>query len=165
MPILRTGDSEYDKELKKWDTPKSQGGYGPDGFEPFPKMLYKAFRREDKGGKVMCGDMDAVYASDPQRQVLAEAFNKQCQRTVRSQGEYEQAKNDGWCDSPADALAYHEKLQQDIAQAAAEAAYSVQRMSDKAQREYREADQASEHPTADVPAPKKAPKSTRVAVA
>jgi hypothetical protein len=149
MPIVRTGESAYDKELELWNTPKRNGGYAPDGYEPYPKMLYKAHRREN--GKVMCMDLDAIYAVDPAKQALADAFNRTCQRTVNSDGEHLRAKADGWCDSPDAALAVHEQLQQDIATAAAEANHSVRSMSEKARAEFAAADADTEHPLTDVP--------------
>lgn len=163
MAIVRTGESEYDKELQKWDTPKRMGGFGPDGHEPFPRMVYKAFRRDN--GKVMCMDMDALYAQDMNTVAKADAFNRSCTLVVKSEGEWERAKSQGWCDSPADALEAHEKHAQAIAQAAAEVNYSVQRMSEKAQREHRAADEATEDPVTDVAAPARGPRGKRVAVA
>jgi hypothetical protein len=135
----------------------------PDGREEFPKMLYKAHRREN--GKVMCMDMDALYAADMSVAARAEAFNRSCQMIVRSEGENDRAKNDGWCESPQDAIDAQEALAQDIAKAAAEVAYSVQRMSEQAQREHKEADLATDAPVTDVAAPARGPRGKRVAVA
>src|SRR5687768_874115 len=142
MGVVRNSEptTAYEIEMHKWDTPKRLGGYRCDGYEPFPKMVYKAHRREN--GKVMCMDMDALYASDMNIVARAEAFNASCMRTVNSQGELDRARNEGWCDSPTAALEIHEKHQQAIATAAAEAAYSVQRMSEQARAEHKAADAA-----------------------
>lgn len=156
MGIVRNAEptTEYEKETHKWDTPKRLGGMGPDGYEAFPKMVYKAHRREN--GKVMCLDMDTLYAGDMNVVAKAEAFNRTCQLIVQSEGELDRARNTGWCDSPASAVADIEKHAQAIAQAAAEAAYSVQRMSDLAQREHAAADADTDAPITDViPAPRK----------
>lgn len=139
MPIVHTGETEYDKELKKWNTPKRLGGYGPDGYERFPQMLYKAFVREN--GKVQC--MEAPPQISHFREMseylraeaLATAFTNQCQCTVRSEGEYDRARKDGWRDTAKEALDYYEHLQQDIATAAAEANFAVTKMTPKAQAE------------------------------
>lgn len=167
MPIVRTGTTAHDKELEKWNTPKNQRvrdaegnetdvmGMNRVGFEPYPCMLYKAHRREN--GKVACMDLDAIYAVDVQIQARAEAFNRTCQLTVNSEGEFLRAKDQGWCDSPDEALAYHERLQQDIAKAAAEEANRVRTMSEKAQREHAALDAATDAPVTDVPAPKRGP--------
>ena len=153
MGVVRTGESEYDKELQKWDTPKRLGGYGPDGFEAFPRMLYKAHRREN--GKVMCMDMEALYATDMNVALRADAFNRSCQTTVNNQHELDRELANGWRPSPQEALDYQESLARDIAQAAAETNWSVQRMSDKARAEHAAADRATDAPVTDVPAPPK----------
>jgi hypothetical protein len=54
MAIIHNPDSEYSRELAKWDTPERHGGFGPNAHEEFPKMMYRA--RERENGKVMCGD-------------------------------------------------------------------------------------------------------------
>lgn len=161
MGVIRTGQSAHDKELATWDRPRNQvdedgrAGMNAAGYEPFPKMLYKAHRREN--GKVSCMDMDAIYAVDPVKQAQAEAFNRTCQLTVKDESEWRRAKDSGWCDSPADALEYHERLAQDVAKAAAEAAHSLRTMSHQAKREHAFLDANTDAPVVDVPAPKKKP--------
>lgn len=164
MAVVRNAEptTAYEIEMHKWDTPKREGGYGADGYEPFPTMVYKAHRRDN--GKVMCLDMDALYAADMNVVARAEAFNNSCMMEVKDQSALERALSNGWRPSPQAALDYQESLARDIAQAAAEANYGVQRMSEKAQREHKALDAATDAPVADVPAPKKAPKATRVAV-
>jgi hypothetical protein len=165
MAIVRNAEptTAMEKELDRWDRPKRDGGMNADGYEPFPKMVYKANQLEN--GKVAVFDMAAIYGTDLNVVTRAEAFNKRCELIVHNQHELDRAMADGWRGSPKEALDYHEGLQQDIAKAAAEAAYTVQRMSDKAQREYQQADEATEHPVTDVAAPKRGPKGTRVQVA
>lgn len=155
MPIVRSGETEHGKELAKWDLPKRMGGYGADGFEPYPRMVYKAHRREN--GKVMCLDMAALYGEDMATVARAEAFNASCHKTVMSEEQYRLAKGQGWSDTPTEALELFERDAQSLATAAAEAAYQVQRMTDKARAEFETADAATEHPLADVPAPKRKP--------
>ena len=163
MAIVRTGESAYDIEMQKWDTPKRNGGYGPDQFEPFPKMLYRAERREN--GKVMCMDpAGEMYSPDPIEQARARAFTSKCQRTVQSEGEYIRAKNEGWCDTPDLALEAIEKHYQAISQAGAEENYRVQRMSEQARGEFAAADAATEDVLTEVPVPVKGPRGTRVKV-
>lgn len=161
MAIVRTGESEYDKELEKWSLPKREGGYNANGYEAFPSMLYKAQRNH--AGKALVTDMDAFYAVDMNAVARAEAFNRANQLTVGNQHELDRALSDGWRRSPDEALDHFEGLQQDIAQAAAEEAYRVKRMGEKAQAEYHAADEATDAPVAEVAAPKKAPRGTRVA--
>jgi hypothetical protein len=165
MALVRNAEptTAFEKEMDRWDRPKRMGGMNADGYEPFPKMVYKAHQMEN--GKPAVFDMAAIYGTDLNQVTRAEAFNKRCELTVNSQTELDRAVGEGWRSSPKEALEYYESLQQDIAKAAAEAAYAVQRMTDKAQREYKAADEASEHPVTDVPAPKRGPKGTRVQVA
>lgn len=157
MAVVRNAEptTAYEIEMHKWDTPKRDGGYAPNGYEPFPLMLYKAHRREN--GKVMCMDMDALYAADMNIVAKAEAFNNSCMLVVNSETERDRAVANGWRTSPKDALEYQESLARDIAQAAAETNWSVQRMSEKAQREHAALDAETEDPVADVPAPKRKP--------
>jgi hypothetical protein len=132
-------ESELGKELSKWDTPKRLGGMGPNGYEPYPRMLYKAFQRDN--GKVLCMEpppspyLFSTAEAHERACMLAEGFTKQCQRTVESELEEERAKAEGWRNSPQDALEHYEALQRAIGDAAAEANFAAQRMTPKAQAE------------------------------
>lgn len=148
MPIVRTGETEYDKEMAKWDAPRREGGMRPDGYEPFPKMLY--FARELKNGKAAVADVpgprgwysdDNTYLS---AELEAQRFTSSCQRVVRNSDELERAYREGWRETPADALAHYEALQREIATAAAEANFAATRMSDKAQAERRRRESATD---------------------
>ncbi len=175
MPIVRTGESAYDKELARWDRPRNQFvlneqgqreyGMNAVGFEKYPQTVYMAYRAEHHGGKAMCRDISDLYTSDPVKQAQAIAFTAKCERVVRNEDEYQKAIKEGWRDTQEQALERLEAFHQDMAKAAAEAAYSVQRMSQKARDEYDAHDANTEAPATDVPAPKKAPRMKRVAVA
>lgn len=135
MPVVLNPESEIAKELAKWEKPYR--------FEPFPAMVYKAFMRDN--GQVMCGDNPLMHGGAI-ASLEAEAFTKQCQRIVRSEGELSRAWDEGWRTTPGAALEHYEQLQQSIAQAAAEAAFAIQRMTALAQAEYKAAElQTSEH--------------------
>ena len=45
MAIIHNPDSEYSREMAKWNTQKRHGGFGANGYEPFPKMVYQARAR------------------------------------------------------------------------------------------------------------------------
>lgn len=115
MAIDTLGMSQHQIEVAKWNTPRREGGMRPDGFEPFPQMVYKARKRED--GKVVVDDPEA------------------CQRIVGSAGELALAHGQGWHDGPTLALEAFEAAEQALGQAAAERAAADRRMSDAAQRE------------------------------
>lgn len=161
MPIVRTGETEYDKELARWNTPKRFGGYGPDGYERFPLMLYKAFR--DDNGQVKCMEPPPLihdYLSMPEfmrAEARANAFTQKCQHTVRSEDEYQRARANGWRDTSSDAIAHFEALQREIADAAAEEQFRLRKMSGKARAEHAAADAATSDHVVEVPIPRKKP--------
>ena len=157
MAVIHNPEGEYAKELKRWDTPKRLGGYGPDGFEQFPKMLYKADRWTN--GKAMVGHPGAATGLPEEL-----AFSNRCQHTAHNGDEYIRARNAGWCDSPEEALEAFEEAQQSVAREAAEAKHKAVRMSEKANAEFDAAQVESEDHVPDPEAPKKAPKGKRVKV-
>src|SRR5437763_1323971 len=110
IPII-TPDSATGQELGKWETPKREGGLAPDGYEPYPRMLYQA--RKLANGTVVCYD-----ENDPRKGV----------KIVRSEREERIAKGQGWYESPGAALAGFEADEIAIGDAAAEAAHAAQRM-------------------------------------
>ena len=120
MGIQINPESEYAKELARWNTPKRDGGFGPDGFEPYPRMVY---RTVEIHGKAVVGDP------------TDETVDKRCQLIVRSEGEFDRAVADGWRATPTEALAHAEAVQIAISTAAAEAAFAAQGMTKRAQAE------------------------------
>ncbi|MBM4072339.1 MAG: hypothetical protein FJ271_25935 [Planctomycetes bacterium] len=153
MGIVLGPENETAKELKRWDTPKRLGGMNADGKDEFPKMVYKADRWTN--GKTMCGH-PGVATGEP----IATAFTAACQRTVFDGDEYASARRAAWYDSPELAIKAFEAAQRGVADAVAEEQYRVNRMSESAQAEFRDAQAGEEH-VPDPPAPKKAPKGAR----
>ena len=157
MPMMIPVESLWGRELARWNTPRnrfvedSQGetlrdeqgqpikGMGAVGFEPYPRMLYKA--QKNAYGKVLCRDVLPLPEHFPDDRTFAaaclgvEAFNRRCEFTVQTEDEYRQKQREGWCDTPQAALDTHERLEQDIANAAAEATYAAKRLSQSAQDE------------------------------
>ena len=160
MGRIITPDSEEGKELLKWQMFPSNwnGEHIPAGrpyvFRPYPRMLYKAVTKAN--GQVIClepAPNPALYPTqaDYERAVwLNDQLNKSCTRIVESEREHDAARSDGWRDSATDALAAHEALQQEIAQAAAETNFAVQRMSPKAQAEHRAAVEETDEQVTDL---------------
>ena len=153
MPIVISPDSELGKELEKWNTPKQQGGMRCNGFEPYPAMVYRADRYPGTGKVLvlhpLAGTGDAV----------ADAFSLRNYRTVLTPEAHDQANRDGWSDSPLEAVAAFEKAATAEADAAANAAYHAQRMTEKARTEFDAAQDAAEFHAPDPPAPKQPPRS------
>jgi len=102
MSVVRTGETEYDREQAKWNKPYV--------FVPFPAMLYR--------GVLQSNGATAVE-----------------ERIVQSEADQLIAMGAGWTQSPVTAKARLEASENDISQAAAEAAAAAVKMSGKAQRE------------------------------
>lgn len=160
MGVLITSESEWGKELAKWEQFPNKpyiGEAGPGNpyvYREYPRMLYRAQRMPN--GKVSCGEAPPHphYFADPQaydRELgMIESFNRSCYRLAKDESEEAVLKGQGWCRSQQEALAAFEREQQAIGNAAAEAAYAVARMSDKAQAEHAAAEASTEHHVVDV---------------
>lgn len=160
MSLIVTPDSDQGKELARWNTPRNQvtadgqRGMGAIGYEPFPRMVYKA--AELPNGRVVCGndewDIPGAPGQPPQTIKLRTSL------IVADEREYGAALANGYHPDPQSALKGFEARAND----AARLAYDNRRMSEAAKAELREADAALglEH-ALDVPRkpgrPKKAP--------
>lgn len=146
MPVVINPESELGKEMAKWEKPYQ--------YRPFPKMLYRAQKRSN--GKVMCmapapspfGWRDANEYNAAINE--AESFTASCQRIVHDESEMRIAKGQGWCEGPDAAIAQFEREEQALGNAAAETAFAVQGMTDKAKRELREVDGLTHEHVTDV---------------
>lgn len=151
--------SELGKELLKWEqhqthlVPRGKSPGNPYVFRMFPKMVYRATERQ---GKAICIEpMPAPYDFDKpdqfERACLAvETFNRSNQKIVGDESELAVAKNDGWRDSPTDAIAALLDRKRAIADAAAEVAFHAQRMSEQARAELSAADASTDEHVVDV---------------
>ncbi len=110
MPMMIPVETAWGRELARWNTPRnryvedSQGeplrdelgylikGMGAVGFEPYPRMLYKA--QKNAYGKVLCRDVMPLPEAYPDERSYAaaclgvEAFNRRCEFTVHTEDEY-----------------------------------------------------------------------------
>lgn len=115
--------------------------------------------RNDRGELETLDHNDPRYWEGPYVKVeYPKALYRQAQpgqpaelRVVQSQHEHERLGSD-WHESPADAAEHFQKLEADIAKAAAERNYSDARMSEKAQREALAADRATDEMRPELPA-------------
>ena len=144
MAIIHNPDSEYSREMTKWNTQKRHGGFGANGYEPFPKMVYQARAREN--GKIMCGDPLAAVGD-----AVGEAFARSCQQIVQNQEELDKSVKQGWYDTPDLALAGYEDTQKSMADVAAMRHFTDQRMSAVAQVEAKMADDATHEHLPSIP--------------
>jgi|TARA_R110000787_G_scaffold66267_2_gene148914 hypothetical protein len=157
MAIIHNPDSEFSRELQKWNTQKRHGGFGPNGHEEFPKMMYQARPREN--GKVMCGDPSAAMGD-----AIGEAFSRSCQLIVHDQDEADKSLKQGWYDTPDLALVGYEDTQKSMADIAAMRHFSDQRMGETAKAEAKAVDDATHLHVPSIPAPRKRGRPKRVVV-
>lgn len=148
-------ESEEGKELAKWEQfPANWNGNvvqagNPYVYRPFPKMLYKATKRED--GRIVCLEsepaMSAFLTMDSYQREVARvhAHNASACLTVGSADEMERAVRQGWVEgSPLDAIARLKAFEDEIANAAAEANAKAVGMTDKARRERNKRESATD---------------------
>ena len=157
MAIVHNPDTPYSRELSRWNMSKREGGFGADGFEAFPAMLYKAFPNAQ--GTVMCGDPRAAMGD-----AEAETFSRKCQLFIKGQEDLERALKAGWSDTPDKALTRYESDQRSLADVAASRHFSDQRMSAQAQAEAQVADAATHEHVAAVPVRRKRGRPAKKAV-
>lgn len=161
MGMVITPESPLGIEMARWEKPYR--------FAQFPMMVYRA-QKLPSGKVVTAAPMPPQFGwKDPaeyQRAVdEAEGITKASQRIVHTDDELRHAKNNGWRETQAAALEAFELEEQALGNAAAEAAYRVQRMSAKAQAEYKAADEATHEHVADVPVPKRRGRKPKAAEA
>jgi hypothetical protein len=131
--IVHNPAAPYAREMAKWEMGYSP--FGPPGrpretvgFQPWPALFYKMTRSATNG------------------EFLVEHYKE-----VGSDREASEAERLGYRLGQAAAIAYVESLEQQIAVAAAERAYSERTMSDKARAEAAAADDATSAHLPEVP--------------
>ena len=73
MAIVHNPDSDYAREMEKWNQPTTNGGFGAARFEEYPLMVFQGLSSE-RMGSVMCGDPLATVGD-----AAGEAFSRSCQ--------------------------------------------------------------------------------------
>jgi hypothetical protein len=153
--------SNYQKYMQTFEQlPQSKYALGEPGnpyvYRPYPKMLYRA-QRPPKGGAFACSlpQPDAAMFSDPRDLERAEQvqrkFDASCQRIVGDETERSRAMEDGWRESPGDAVSYMEARETDRSTAAAHRNYEDRNMSEPAKREIEAAQAQTDGHLAEVP--------------
>ncbi len=164
--IVINPHSDLGKELRKWEqhysylVPPGTRPGNPYTYRPFPKMLYMADRGPNGQTTVVLPSPSPWDYPDPnalaQAQNLQENWNRQHQRVVKDESEFLIAKGQGWAEGPGEALEAYEAKQQVIAEAAAQASFYAQRMSEQARAELEAAHADSSDHVVDVQ-PKRGP--------
>ena len=143
--------SNFANEMMKFEQFPSKYGNAPGNpytYRPFPKMLYKAQTPPGGGApKCMASPPDSAEFTNPQEFQRAEQqarkFTEQCQLVVNDDVEYSKARENGWCESPVDAVEWAQNRDRAIGEATAHRNYEDRNMSEAAQREIRA--QIAEH--------------------
>lgn len=133
--------SNYANEMEKFEQFPSRYGGSPGNpyqYRPFPKMLYRA---EFWKGKAVCmaappDPLEYPNPSEFQRvEEAARRFSESCQLIVKGEVEYQRAMENGYRESPDEAVSYLLSRRAAQGQAAAERAYADRGMSEAAQAE------------------------------
>jgi hypothetical protein len=130
MALQYPPDGAMAQEMAKWEKPYH--------YEPYPRMLYKAARRED----------GVVMVLDPQN----EQWSAQNYRTVKDEREEQKLLEMGWRGSPQEALDLFEAKERAIGNETANRHYHDSKMSPAAQAEAAEADRSTHRHVPEVPA-------------
>jgi len=150
IPYIRIGgrlistDSEEGKEYLKWER---KPNYNPNAPEnQFPRMLYQAHKRPD--GVVSVNEVsDSIFGGT---MGSADAFNRTCQRIVKSPQEQQSALERGWHRTQQDALESFERGEVLKGDAAAHRAYEDRNLSEPAKAEVKAAEDATPEHVAEV---------------
>lgn len=131
MGIQHSQESAYVKEMQKWEArpvmigstmimpiSQSEGGKAGQGFEPYPKMLFRAVRAD--GGPRIAGQL-----------------------VVDSEREEKYQKTLGWHDGQKEAIQAIRDEDTEFARLAANRAHNERLMSDKAKAEARAIDEST----------------------
>lgn len=116
------GISPWERERQRWNTPKRNGGMNCNGFEPYPRMLFKARKRPTGGGFIVIDPFD-------------EQWSAQNCRTVQDEAEERRAIGEGWSLDTEAAKAKAEEEEYGVSRATAERMDAERRMSEKARAE------------------------------
>lgn len=128
--------AKFEQFPSKW-TAGSQPG-NPYVYRPYPRMLYRA---SEVNGKPLClavtpNSREFTDMAEYLRALNdADAFNRECQTTVKNAEEEQKAKENGYRNSPQEAVEYLWNRDRETARGAAERNYADRNMSEPAKRE------------------------------
>ncbi len=139
--ILIVPGSNYCKEMQKFEQFPSKFGPTPGNpyvYRPFPKMVYRA---EVWQGKPVCmaAPPEPMTFPNPQdfhrSEEAANRFTERCQLIVKDESEYQAAMENGYRESPEEAVEYLQGRMRKQADGAAERNYEDRNMSERAKAE------------------------------
>jgi len=158
--------SPYAKYMAQFES-HPFGGFpagNPYTYKPFPKMVYKAFRYNGAPA-CMAAPPDPFDYPNPAQcervQAAVEQFNRKCQLIVNDEKEYQKARENGWCEGPAEALEWLKERDRTISLLDTHREYEDRNMSEAAKAEVKaQMDEVGGDPIPEKIADKKPPKPT-----
>ena len=156
--IVIVPGSAHARAMQKHEQWPSRYGDNPGNpyvFRPYPTMMYKAQKWDGKWRIDAQAGPSYMYKTEREHEMAlleAERFCTSCQRIVKTEREHTMAMEDGYRDSPQEAVEHMEGFDRDISNAAAERHAQDATMSPAAQAEALEADRATEDHLPEVPA-------------
>ena len=141
--IVVTPGSAHQKEMARFEQfPHSKWAFGNPGnpyqFRRWPAMMYHAERRN---GKIMCMESEPQAFEFQHTQNYVQAvegakhFTAKCIKTVGGQEEWARAMEQGWRDSPDDAIKACEERENSVMKDVAHLNYEDRNLSDLAKAE------------------------------
>lgn len=139
--IIVVPGSNYANEMQKFEQFPSKYGPNPGNpyhYRPFPKMVYRA---EEWRGQIRCmaAEPDPNEFTNPNEYnrafEAARRFTERCQLVVRDEREYQRAAENGYRESPQEAVEYLQNRVAEQSRAAAERNYADRNMSEPAKAE------------------------------
>lgn len=140
-------------KFEQFPTAYSQQPGRPYTYRPFPKMLYKAERR---GGQLVCMEpapQRAEFRDDKSYQMAEEdsrRFTEKCQRVV-SEEEYSRAMEEGWRESPGEAVKEASRREDRFGLDVAHGNFDDRNLSERAKAEKSAAEAEAGEPLAEKP--------------
>ena len=146
--IIKTPGSKLALEMEKFEQFPSAWGTNPGNpyrYREFPKMVFKAQKINGKPFVMMPDPQRFDYRSRDEFKAAHEQkqrFDSECQRIVKDEREHSRALEDGWRDSPDDAIAFVNDRDDQISRATAEREYADRNVSEAAAAEIKAAKDA-----------------------
>lgn len=144
-------ETMHSKILKQFNTPKRDGGFNANGFEEYPKMLYKAREHPLSHKFYVALEADELSLDRTRVIVDAQAFNRSCQMEVKDKEMEERAIREGWSKSQLEALHRHEVDILKLAKEAAHRNYDDRNLSEQAKVEAQRVEDSTPGQVAEVP--------------
>jgi hypothetical protein len=150
VAILHNPESNYVKAMAEWEQRPSEytlGGLRPGRpfkFEAYPRMMYQA-RQTSSGKWAVTGEPPSRFGFPDDNswdRACQEAarFTESCQTTVNDEAEYARKRDEGWRDTPGQAMEFRDALEKAVSNAAAERNYRDRNMSEAALSESKAAE-------------------------